>query len=165
MKRLNVIGLLLGLSLCAMAGAATPMPEPGIRPAGLLLAEAGQGPATQAKRVPAKKAPTQPPAGKQPKKAANKTPARKQADAIANELPKPKLDLTLPKGMVQKLEPQAKIDAEEVPKPVLPKLFEQKPPDGFELNGRLLSNEMDLNLRTEARKDVDGAALDFKFPQ
>ena len=35
----------------------------------------------------------------------------------------------------------------------------------FQLNGRLLSNEMQLQLRNEERREVEGAALDFEFKQ
>ena len=36
----------------------------------------------------------------------------------------------------------------------------------FQLNGRLLSNEMDLQLRNEYRhNEIEGAALDFEFKQ
>jgi hypothetical protein len=33
----------------------------------------------------------------------------------------------------------------------------------FQLNGRLLNNEMQLQRRNEERRDVEGAALDFEF--
>lgn len=165
MKRLDVIGLLLGLSLVQFAHATVSPPAEGIVPARLLLAQAGTGQAPKAKPVPSKKAAIKKPAAKPAKKVASKTPSRKQADAVANALPKPKLDLSLPKDMVQTLQPEAKVHAGAASKPVLPEMFEQKQADGFQLNGRLLSNEMGLNLRTDARRDVEGAALDFKFPQ
>lgn len=86
-------------------------------------------------------------------------------------LPKPDLDLSLPPDMVKQLTPPssvvtAKMAAHPKPKPILPKMFPdtQSDPD-FQLNGRLLSNEMQLQLRNEARRDVEGAAVDFTFKQ
>ncbi len=89
-------------------------------------------------------------------------------------LPSATLDLSLPADMVKQLSPppnvitaapEAKSPAPGV-KPLLPKMFpdSQSDPD-FQLQGRLLSNEMQLQLRNEARREVDGAALDFKFKQ
>lgn len=112
-----------------------------------------------------------PPAIKKPAatKAARKAKARKQADAIATPVPAAKLDLTLPKAMVDKLEPPSK--EAQVPvagKPLLPEMFAQKKTeaDDFQLNGRILSNEMELPMiRNEGRGDIEGAALDFKFKQ
>ncbi|MNG25605.1 hypothetical protein D3C84_1104860 [compost metagenome] len=50
---------------------------------------------------------------------------------------------------------------------MLPYLFGEKPPSDspFQLNGRLISNEMQLQLRNESRKDVEGAAIEFEFKQ
>ncbi|EGH25866.1 hypothetical protein PSYMO_32414, partial [Pseudomonas amygdali pv. mori str. 301020] len=54
-------------------------------------------------------------------------------------------------------------------KPILPQMFSDKGasanPGPFELEGRLLTNEMQLQMRNENRRDVEGAALDFKFKQ
>ena len=49
--------------------------------------------------------------------------------------------------------------------PLLPPMFGEKPVDNsaFQINGRLLSNEMQLQMRNEERRDVEGAALDFEF--
>ena len=33
----------------------------------------------------------------------------------------------------------------------------------FQLNGRLINNEMQLQLRNEERREVEGAALEFEF--
>ncbi|HEY0287392.1 MAG TPA: translation initiation factor 2 [Pseudomonas sp.] len=91
-----------------------------------------------------------------------KTPAQVVKDT---HLPKPTLDLSLPPEMVKQLTPPGNvITAAPQPKPLLPKMFpdSQGDPD-FQLNGRLLSNEMQLQLRNEARRDVEGAAVDFTF--
>ncbi|MNO05369.1 hypothetical protein D3C81_2267250 [compost metagenome] len=51
--------------------------------------------------------------------------------------------------------------------PLLPPLFEEKPKEEskFQLNGRLISNEMQLQLRNEERREIEGAALEFQFNQ
>ena len=76
------------------------------------------------------------------------------------------LDLSLPPEMVRELTPKGAIP---LPKhePLLPPMFGEKPaPESpFQLNGRLLSNEMNLQLRNESRQDIEGAAIDFEFKQ
>lgn len=104
-----------------------------------------------------------------PSKVARKGKARKESDAIATPVPAAKLDLTLPKAMVDKLEPPSK--AAQTPsagKPLLPQMFADKKTDAddFQLGGRILNNEMGLPMmRNEGRREVEGAALDFKFRQ
>ncbi|UZJ62367.1 translation initiation factor 2 [Pseudomonas sp. KU26590] len=92
-------------------------------------------------------------------------------DTKLNKVP---LDLSLPPEMVKQLTPPANVitSASKAKaqssgaKPLLPKMFPDANADpDFQMQGRLLSNEMDLQLRNEARKDVEGAALDFKFKQ
>jgi hypothetical protein len=100
----------------------------------------------------------------------------KPASQVVKEtrLPKASLDLSLPPDMVKQLSPPPNVitagnKAKSPPagaKPLLPKMFpDSEAESDFQLQGRLLSNEMQLQLRNEARKDVDGAALDFKFKQ
>lgn len=81
-----------------------------------------------------------------------------------------KLDLSLPPELAKELAPAATTAARaNKRKPILPQMFGDKggsPDQGpFELNGRLLSNEMQLQMRNDNRRDVEGAALDFKFKQ
>ncbi|MFK3796431.1 translation initiation factor 2 [Pseudomonas sp. NPDC088444] len=110
-------------------------------------------------------------ANRAPVASKSKTPAQVVKDT---RLPKASLDLSLPPDMVKQLNPPAnvitangKTKAQPVGgKPLLPKMFpDSEAPSDFQLQGRLLSNEMELQLRNEARKEVDGAALDFKFKQ
>jgi hypothetical protein len=100
----------------------------------------------------------------------------KSASQVVKEtrLNKVPLDLSLPPEMVKQLTPPANVITSaskakaQAPgaKPLLPKMFPDANADpDFQMQGRLLSNEMDLQLRNEARKDVEGAALDFKFKQ
>ncbi|WP_434709893.1 translation initiation factor 2 [Pseudomonas sp. R1-1] len=88
----------------------------------------------------------------------------KPASEVAKtRLPSAKLDLSLPKDMVEELKPKGTV---ELPKreAILPQMFGEKD-SGFQLNGRLLSNEMQLQLRNDERREVEGAALDFEFKQ
>lgn len=98
----------------------------------------------------------------------------KSASQVVKEtkLNKVPLDLSLPPEMVKQLTPPANVISSaskaKAPstgaKPLLPKMFPDANADpDFQMQGRLLSNEMDLQLRNEARKDVEGAALDFTF--
>ena len=109
--------------------------------------------------------------------AARQAPAKKRtpiasksssAHEIAKKpLPSAKLDLSLPPEMVRQLRPLGTI-AMPAHKPLLPNMFGEKPEQEspFQLNGRLLSNEMGLQLRNEARQsEIEGAALDFEFKQ
>jgi len=104
------------------------------------------------------------------------TPAKKRApvasksksahEVARTKLPPAQLDLSLPSDMVRHLQPLGTMPK---PKnvPLLPPMFEEKPADNsaFQINGRLLSNEMQLQLRNEERREVEGAALDFEFKQ
>jgi Tfp pilus assembly protein FimV len=111
------------------------------------------------------------PVAKAPAKARPKAPvkarakARPVSKAAAKPLPKAQLDLSLPKGMVEPLTSDVG-RAAVVRKPLIPLMFPAKPEsDGspFQLNGRLISNEMQLQLRNDSRRDVEGAAIDFEF--
>lgn len=82
-------------------------------------------------------------------------------------LAKPAIDLSLPTDMASQIDPKGKV-APIAKKSVLPSMFAEKKTgkdSPFQLNGRLLSNEMQLQLRNEGRQQVEGAALDFEFRQ
>ncbi|MFJ4194249.1 translation initiation factor 2 [Pseudomonas sp. NPDC089534] len=125
-------------------------------------AAATKKPAAAAKAAPAKKAP-QKKAAPVKKRAPIASKSKAASEVVKTPLPPARLDLSLPKDMVQQLKP-----AGAVPLPkheaVLPQMFGEKN-SGFQLNGRLLSNEMQLQLRNEERREVEGAALDFEFKQ
>lgn len=115
----------------------------------------------------AKKTPAKPkaPAKKPVKRVATKSKSRKGADVIATDLPKAKLDLSLPKDMVRELDPPGQVITAPA-KPLLPAMFGDSPSSSdFQLNGRLLSNEMQLQQRRNDTREVEGAALDFEFKQ
>lgn len=91
--------------------------------------------------------------------------SKSPSEVVKTQLPPAKLDLSLPQGMVDELKPIGT-----VPLPrhdaVLPQMFGDKASSSpFQLNGRLLNNEMQLQRRNEERRDVEGAALDFEFKQ
>ena len=145
-----VIGL---LSLCNVGTvlAAAPVTE--------------RAPVAAEQKTPAKKAPVAKKKAPAAKKRAAK--ASKSASEVAQtKLPPAQLDLSLPSDMVRHLQP---IGTMPKPKsvPLLPPMFGEKPTDNsaFQINGRLLSNEMKLQLRNEERRDVEGAALEFEFKQ
>jgi hypothetical protein len=83
------------------------------------------------------------------------------SEVVKTQLPPATLDLSLPKDMAEELKPIGT-----VPLPrhdaVLPQMFGDKATP-FQLNGRLISNEMQLQLRNEERREVEGAALEFEF--
>lgn len=119
------------------------------------------------KPAPAKKAATTPKKAAAVKKRAPVASKSKSAREVAQtKLPPAQLDLSLPSDMVRHLQP---IGTMPKPRsvPLLPPMFAEKPTDNsaFQINGRLLSNEMKLQLRNEERRDIEGAALDFEFKQ
>ena len=135
---------------------------------GVVAAAVQEKPATtsQAKKTtPAQKAA---PAKKTQQKVISKrkpvaSKSKPASEVVKTRLPPAKLDLSLPKEMVQELKPEGAV---ELPKreAILPQMFGEKN-KGFQLNGRLLSNEMQLQLRNEERHEIEGAALDFEFKQ
>jgi len=181
-KCLLGLGCMLLTSLAAgPAPAATPEPfvlgAPVPLPAAIPAAPTpdAKGPGakgkTAAKASPKKASKTAAKAPKRTNRVATKSRSRKSSDVIASNIPPAKIDLTLPKDMVNQLQPPGKpaavkpVQPSTDGKPLLPSMFNDKgSAEPFELNGRLLTNEMDLQLRNE-RRDVEGAALDFKFKQ
>ena len=156
--------------LCLGSGMACAQSLPSTEPFPLLAQADGAHAAV--KKAPVKKAAPvvkKPAAKPKPvkKPVASKTKARKDADAVAADLPKAKLDLSLPKAMVNTLEPAKKTEAQAPARDqsLLPSYFDEKKTEDFQLNGRLLSNELQLQRRNENTREVEGAALDFQFKQ
>ncbi|OZY50776.1 translation initiation factor 2 [Pseudomonas lundensis] len=147
--RLVLVGVLTAFSAVS-AQAATPAQQPAPQ-----SVKPSEKPAARAKKTPTqKRAPI-----------ASKS---KSARQIAKQrIPSANLDLSLPPDMVKQLQPLGTIPMPKH-KPLLPNMFGEKPEQDspFQLNGRLLSNEMELQLRNEARdRQIEGAALDFQFKQ
>jgi hypothetical protein len=150
-----VIGL---LSLCNVGTVLAAAPVTDSKPA-----------ASTQQKTPAKKPEAAQKAAVAKKKAATvkKRAASKSSREVAQtQLPPAQLDLSLPSDMVRHLQPLGTVPK---PKsvPLLPPMFGEKPTDNsaFQINGRLLSNEMKLQLRNEERREVEGAALEFEFKQ
>ncbi|MGN7739940.1 translation initiation factor 2 [Pseudomonas sp. 22526] len=132
-------------------------------------ANKSQKTAAAKKTAPVKKAAAskaKPKAKAQPRRAPIASKSKSASEIVKMPLPSAKVDLSLPPEMVKQLQPIGSVNQ---PKrtPLLPPMFGEKPKDDspFQLNGRLLSNEMQLQLRNDERRDVEGAALDFEFKQ
>ncbi|MDP9521528.1 hypothetical protein [Pseudomonas putida] len=141
-------------------------------PGGPALAAQPASQAQAAQSKPVQKKVAAKPAQKQVvKKAGNsQTKAHKPVSkAVAKPLPKAKLDLSLPVDMVNTLEPDVGTPSPiQRRKPLLPPMFTEKSEtrdSPFQLNGRLINNEMQLQLRNDSRHDVEGAAIDFEYRQ
>lgn len=98
------------------------------------------------------------------KRAPTASKSKSAREVAQTKLAPAQLDLSLPQEMVRHLQPLGTMPQ---PRnvPLLPPMFDEKPVDNsaFQINGRLLSNEMQLQMRNEERRDVEGAALDFEF--
>ncbi|MBT2338965.1 MULTISPECIES: translation initiation factor 2 [Pseudomonas] len=118
---------------------------------------------TSKKTAETKKAPAKKTAPVKKKRAPITSKSKSAHEVAKTPLPPARLDLSLPREMVEQLQPPGKVVS---PKhePLLPSMFDQKP-GPFQLNGRLLSNEMQLPLRNPERSEVEGAALEFEFKQ
>ncbi|MFK8329953.1 translation initiation factor 2 [Pseudomonas sp. BJa5] len=163
MKALRRVGLFLCLlGLAAGAGNVMAQTAPATNPPAAKQSQ----PAANAKPVVRQKQDKAAAEKKKPAAKGVRNKARKSAKAAPEPLPKAKLDLSLPTEMVKDLKPATQ-DPVPTPKPLLPYLFGEKPPadSPFQLNGRLLSNEMQLQLRNDERREVEGAAIDFEFKQ
>ena len=155
MKARYCLGFILAGILTALnAGAATaaqPQPE-----------------ATSVKPHATKPAVSAKQAAAQNKSSAASKPKSKSVRRSAKKpLPAAKLDLSLPPDMVRQLKPLGTVPMP-AHKPLLPNMFGDKTAQDspFQLNGRLISNEMGLQLRNEARQnEIEGAALEFEFKQ
>ena len=117
---------------------------------------------TSKKPAPAKKAaPAKKKTAVVKKRAPIASKSKPASEVVKTQLPPATLDLSLPKDMAEELKPIGT-----VPLPrhdtVLPQMFGDKATP-FQLNGRLISNEMQLQLRNEERREVEGAALEFEF--
>ncbi|WP_339482131.1 translation initiation factor 2 [Pseudomonas sivasensis] len=154
-----VIGL---LSLCNVSTVLAAAPVTENKPA-----------ATTEQNAPAKKpspskqaSVTKKQAGTAKKRAAKAKKSKSAQEVAQTKLPPAQLDLSLPSDMVRHLQPLGTMPKPQSV-PLLPPMFGEKPTDNsaFQINGRLLSNEMKLQLRNEERRDVEGAALEFEFKQ
>jgi hypothetical protein len=116
--------------------------------------------ASAAKATPKKTATVKKPAAVK-KRAPIASKSKPASEVVKTPVPSADLDLSLPKDMVEELKPVGTVP---LPKrePVLPQMFGDKSSQ-FQLNGRLINNEMQLQMRNEERREVEGAALEFEF--
>ncbi|MEB0047690.1 MULTISPECIES: translation initiation factor 2 [unclassified Pseudomonas] len=99
------------------------------------------------------------------RRASTASKSKSASEVAKTRLPPAKLDLSLPPEMVKQLQPIGTVPLSRHDT-AFPQMFGDKTGSSpFQLNGRLLSNEMQLQLRNEERRDVEGAALDFEFKQ
>ncbi|MFK7607171.1 MULTISPECIES: translation initiation factor 2 [unclassified Pseudomonas] len=149
-------GLLTALNAVA-ATADQPQPEAAsVRPH---ATKPAAKPAVSAKQAAAEK--------KSSAASKSKSKSRSARKSAKKPLPAAKLDLSLPPDMVRQLRPLGTVPMP-AHKPLLPNMFGDKTAQDspFQLNGRLISNEMGLQLRNEARQnEIEGAALEFEFKQ
>ncbi|PQZ90696.1 MULTISPECIES: translation initiation factor 2 [Pseudomonas] len=154
-----VIGL---LSLCNVSTGLAAAPVADTQPAANTQQQAPAKKPTASQKAPAakKKATTV------KKRAANTRKSKASREVTQTQLAPAQLDLSLPSDMVRHLQPIGTMP-KPASVPLLPPMFGEKPTDNsaFQINGRLLSNEMKLQLRNEERRDVEGAALEFEFKQ
>ncbi|MGH8386914.1 MAG: translation initiation factor 2 [Pseudomonas sp.] len=144
-----------------------------VQPLSVMAASVPEKPSSSGSQTTAKKSEPAKKAAPVKKKAVvqKKTPVKKRppiaskskpaSEVLKTQLPSADLDLSLPKDMVEELKPVGTVP---LPKreAMLPQMFGDKS-SPYELNGRLLNNEMQLQLRNEERREVDGAALEIEF--
>lgn len=157
MKARYCLGFILAGILTALnAGAATAaQPQPEATSVTPHATKPAAKPAVSAKQAAAQKKSSAASKSKSVRRSAKKP------------LPAAKLDLSLPPDMVRQLKPLGTVPMP-AHKPLLPNMFGDKTAQDspFQLNGRLISNEMGLQLRNEARQnEIEGAALEFEFKQ
>lgn len=175
MTRILLPALFLGFCASTLASPAPMAPRVDAWPGLVAMPAVSPGNAcaeasTQAKPKP-KPAPTKAEATKpkpKPKPATPKpkpkpTPAKPKPSKVEQvKLREPKLDLSLPKHLVDELEPRVKQE-QHVEQPLLPPMFVEKPPEQspYQLNGKLITNQRE----EDYLRSVEGAELQIEFKQ
>lgn len=98
-----------------------------------------------------------------PKPKPKPTPAKPKPSKVEQvKLREPKLDLSLPKHLVDELEPRVKQE-QHTDRPLLPPMFVEKPPEQspYQLNGKLITNQRE----EDYWRSVEGAELQIEFKQ
>lgn len=169
MKRIRLFVLVVGLT-CGLGavGVAQAAQSSAASSADGKQGQAQTRPAAQSSKSAAKPAAKPSKASAAAKKARTKKTRRKavQSKAVATPVAEAPLDLSIPKEMVKELEPAVGNNTPKR-KALLPAMFPENPTQdsAFQLNGRLISNEMQLQLRNDSQRDVEGAAIEFQFRQ
>lgn len=156
----------------APATTPAPVPAPAAKPAPEPAAEQpreSEAKPAAAKSVASHKAPAVEAAIKPEAKAPSKTPAqvKKPVDPmVKKELPPVKLDLRLPKDVVQQLQPDQPVTQLDEDKPILPQMFGEKTGQSpFAVGGRLIQREVNERESNDDswHSDIKGAELQFEF--
>ena len=161
MKSIFPVGLLLACLLSVLnvgtvtAATATDKPVAASQERPVKKVVAVKKPVTPKKAAPQKK---RPPIASKSKSASEVV--------RTTDLPSTNVDLSLPPEMVKQLQPLGSVPIVKRA-PLLPPLFGEKPKEDskFQLNGRLISNELQLQMRNEDHREIEGAALEFQFNQ
>lgn len=164
MTRILLPALFLGFCASTLASPAPVAPRVDAWPGLVAMPAVSPGNAcaeasTQAKPKP-KPAPTKAEATKPKPKP---TPAKPKPSKVEQvKLREPKLDLSLPKHLVDELEPRVKQE-QHVEQPLLPPMFVEKPPEQspYQLNGKLITNQRE----EDYLRSVEGAELQIEFKQ
>lgn len=175
MTRILLPALFLGFCASTLASPAPVAPRVDAWPGLVAMPAVSPGNAcaeasTQAKPKPkptATKAETAKPKPKPkpatPKPKPKPTPAKPKPPKVEQvKLREPKLDLSLPKHLVDELEPRVKQE-QHVEQPLLPPMFVEKPPEQspYQLNGKLITNQRE----EDYLRSVEGAELQIEFKQ
>ncbi|WP_236214817.1 hypothetical protein [Metapseudomonas otitidis] len=171
MTRILLPALFLGFCASTLASPAPVAPRVDAWPGLVAMPAVSPGNAcaeasTQAKPKPkptATKAETAKPKPKPaPTKAETTKPKPKPSKVEQVKLREPKLDLSLPKHLVDELEPRVKQE-QHVEQPLLPPMFVEKPPEQspYQLNGKLITNQRE----EDYLRSVEGAELQIEFKQ
>lgn len=166
MTRILLPALLFGFCASTLANPAPVVPRVDAWPGLVAMPAVSPGNAcaetsTQAKPKPKPTATKPKPPTPKPKP--KPTPAKpKPSKAEQVKLREPKLDLSLPKHLVDELEPRVKQE-QHVEQPLLPPMFVEKPSEQspYQLNGKLITNQRE----EDYLRSVEGAELQIEFKQ
>lgn len=161
MTRILLPALLLGFCASTLASLAPVVPRVDAWPGLVAMPAVSPGNACAEASTQAKPKPKPKPATPKPKP--KPTPAKpKPSKAEQVKLREPKLDLSLPKHLVDELEPRVKQE-QHIEQPLLPPMFVEKPSEQspYQLNGKLITNQRE----EDYLRSVEGAELQIEFKQ
>ncbi|MFV0888729.1 hypothetical protein ACNKH9_18510 [Metapseudomonas otitidis] len=163
MTRILLPALFLGFCASTLASPAPVAPRVDAWPGLVAMPAVSPGNACAEASTQAKPKPKPKPATPKPKpKPTPAKPKPKPSKVEQVKLREPKLDLSLPKHLVDELEPRVKQE-QHVEQPLLPPMFVEKPPEQspYQLNGKLITNQRE----EDYLRSVEGAELQIEFKQ
>ncbi|WP_236692404.1 hypothetical protein [Pseudomonas sp. FeS53a] len=161
MTRILLPALFLGFCASTLASPAPVAPRVDAWPGLVAMPAVSPGNACAEASTQAKPKPKPKPATPKPKP--KPTPAKPKPSKVEQvKLREPKLDLSLPKHLVDELEPRVKQE-QHSDRPLLPPMFVEKPPEQspYQLNGKLITNQRE----EDYLRSVEGAELQIEFKQ